>query len=875
MPSITLLAVAAGVLALAVVGLRIRRMHRSAGEQYRALFEQNPQPLFVWQRGTGRILAVNRSACETYGFTREEFATMSVLQLRLNDPESQNAPLPEPGSVVLRTHRRRDGTLRESEMHTNAVWWEGQHALMTLLVDVTERNAQERQARRIGRIYATSSKINRVIFGLPDRQSILQSACDIAVEAGDFRLAWIGILNEETEYLDVAAYAGVAPAYLRNIRVTTRADVPEGRGPMGTAVRERRTVADNDFLNSPTALPWREEAARHDLRASLCAPIVQHDRVIGGLGLYGAEPGMFQEQEQRLIVELTNDIALALHDLDHRARLRLDERIRELTMEIYEMVAADAPLDGILATLVGIVTEHSPGSTAKITVGTAGEGPGSPATAIAMPITGSHNQVLGTLCVYGRSAAPPTDQEMASYRSVAQLASIVIERAQAREALEYQALHDALTGLPNRLLFHDRLSQALAAARRHGTRIAVGMIDLDRFKLVNDTLGHAEGDVLLRMVADRFHERLLADETIARMGGDEFLVILTDLKHTSELDAAARRLLGALEQPFQVGGREIYARASLGLALSGREHESKVGVLLQQADKAMYQAKRSGSGYAVHSADAPRVAAVSDLDLESDLHRALQNNEFVLHYQPIVDYVAGRVMGAEALIRWQHPAHGLISPDAFIPIAEATGLITPLGAWTLAAACQQAAQWDRQGFDLPVAVNISARQFAQPGLQALVVQALAQHGLRAGRLWLEVTETSVMESPTAAAEILADLKGIGVRIVIDDFGTGYSSLAYLHKFPIDVLKIDRSFISGMGDSPGLAASGMEIARAVIALAKALNAEVLAEGVETVEQRDALLAFGCRYMQGFLFYQPCPGSEVTQLAMRSQPGQTLP
>lgn len=800
---------------------------------------------------------------------------MSVLDLRQSDPESRSAALPESGSVVPRTHRRRDGTLRESETHTNAVLWDGRPALVTLLMDVTERNAQARQARRIGRIYATSSKINRIIFGLPDRQSILQSACDIAVEAGDFRLAWIGVLNEETQYLEVAAYAGAAPAYLRNIRVTTRADVPEGRGPMGTAMRERLTVADNDFLNSPTALPWREEAMRHDLRASLCAPIMQGDLVIGGLGLYGAEPGMFQEQEQRLIVELTADIALALHDLERRARLRLDERIRELTMDVYEMSATDAPLDSVLKRLVEIVTEHSAQSTAEINLAPS-EFAGEPtASGLALPIVGSRDQILGTLRVYRAHPVPPTESETAAYRSVAQLASIVIERAQSRERLEFQALHDALTGLPNRLLFHDRLNQALAAARRHGTRIAVAMVDLDRFKVVNDTLGHAEGDVLLRMVGARFHDCLRADETIARMGGDEFLVLFTDIKHASEVDAAARRLLATLEHPFQIAGREIYARASVGLALSGREQESKVGEMLQQADKAMYQAKRSGSGYVVYATDTPHVQVANDLDSESDLHRALQHDQFVLQYQPLVDYAAGCIIGVEALIRWLHPVHGLIAPDAFIPNAEATGLIVPIGAWTIAAACSQAAEWDRQGLDLPVAVNISARQFAQPGLQATVVHALAQNKLRADRLWLEVTETSVMESPSAAADILADLKGIGVRIVIDDFGTGYSSLAYLHRFPIDMLKIDRSFISGIGDVSALATSGMEIARAVVALAKAMNVDVLAEGVETAEQRDALLAFGCRYMQGFLFYKACPAAEIAQLVARSQSHRSLP
>ena len=806
-----------------------------ADDRYLALFERNPQPLFVWEKLTGRILAVNRAACEAYGFSERELQSMTVFALRKDEPEAQRMPLPEPGSVVERTHRRRDGTLRDSEMHTSEVMWEGRPAMMTLLVDVTQRNAESRRVRRIGRLYATSIQINRTIFGLPDRASILQAACDIAVKAGNFRLAWIGLLNEETKYLDVVAYAGLAVDYVRNIRVTVR-DVPEGRGPMGIAMRERRVVVDNDFLNSATGKPWREDAARNELRAIICAPIFEDGSIIGALALYGSEVGMFQEDEQRLVTELTSDIGLALYDLDRRTRLALEQRVRAITTEIYELIATDAPLERVSERLRTMLAVYDVGRSAEWET-------------VTLPL-------VGTVEI---AAA-----QRHLLRSVEQLARIAIERAEARASLEHQALHDSLTDLPNRLVFADRLTQALAAAKRFDRRIAVGLLDLDRFKLVNDTLGHAQGDALLRAVALRLQSALRTDETIARMGGDEFLLIFNGLHHPSEAGDAARRLLERLEEPFTVNERELYVSGSLGLVVSKPDVDVDAGVLLQQADQAMYQAKRTGSGYAIFIDGSTDDLDASDLELENDLHRALQRDEFVLHFQPFVDAQNGEVPAVEALVRWQHPTYGMIYPERFIPLAEANGLILPIGDWVLRAACMHAAQWARDGHHVAVTVNVSARQFAQPGFQATVVQAFALSGLSAAQLWIEVTETSMMQSMAATAHVMADLKSIGVRILIDDFGTGYSSLSYLHRLPIDMLKIDRSFVSDIDPEAAPNSNGIEIARAIVGLANGLGVSVVAEGVETESQRRVLETFGCRLMQGFRFYRPVAATEISRI-----------
>jgi diguanylate cyclase (GGDEF)-like protein/PAS domain S-box-containing protein len=833
--------------------------------KYQALFERNPQPVFVWEKETGRILAVNRSGCQAYGFSQEELQGMTCFDLRMRDAQSQGMPLPQAGTVVERVHLRRDGTKRECEVHTSDVTWQGKRALLSLVVDVTERNEHQRQAQRISRFYAVACKVSRTIFGLDDETAVLQAACDIAVRTGAFGLAWIGIPDPQTGLLSVAAQAGSALEYLRNIRVSIRGHVPEGLGPLGTAMRENRIVAENDFLNSSSGAPWRDEASRYGLRALLCAPIVRNEEVVAGLGLYGSEVGMFGATEIRLIAELTADIALALDDLDRKRRLLAQERVADLTTRVYELIASDAPLRTVFDRLAEIVAERTPHTHANIVLLPHGDATLTPSD-VAVPITAADGRTLGFLRLSRDGSFVPTDDELAFFLSLAQLASIAVERHAARERLEHQALHDSLTDLPNRLLFDDRLAQALAATRRRSTLVAVGLVDLDRFKVINDTLGHAQGDLLLRAASERFRACLRADETVARMGGDEFLVIFTDLRHSNEAEIAARRLLATLEQPFRIGAREIFVRASLGMVVADSAQTELVGDLLQRADRAMYRAKRSGAGYIMDTGTTPSIAQTEDLDLESDLHRALQRKEFVLHYQPFYDGRSGKIVACEALLRWLHPHRGMLSPDAFVPIAEVSGLIVPIGEWTLQAACQQAALWARRGIDIPISINISARQFAQPGLERSVVQALAQSGVAPDRLWLEVTETSVMDSPGTAASVLAELKGIGAHIAIDDFGIGYSSLAYLHRFPIDMLKIDRSFVSGV--SPGRSGNGMEIARSIVALANGLGVDVLAEGVETEEQRDALLHLGCHLMQGFLLSHPLPPQEVWKVLAES-------
>ncbi len=432
----------------------------------------------------------------------------------------------------------------------------------------------------------------------------------------------------------------------------------------------------------------------------------------------------------------------------------------------------------------------------------------------------------------------------------------ITELKRSEERLRHIAHHDALTGLPNRILFHDRLDQALAHSRRHKTLTAVLFIDLDRFKIINDTLGHRSGDELLKRAAERLRGCVREVDTVARLGGDEFAIVLGDLAAREDAAVVARKVLQTLGRPYELEVQEVFVTTSIGIALYGEGVEDESS-LLEHADVAMYHAKRSGrNSFCFYS---PQMNAMSQqrLALETDLRRALEREEFLLHYQPQVDPASNEVIGFEALLRWQHPERGLIAPGEFISLLEETGLILPVGEWVLRTACGQCRQWLDQGLGwLRIGVNLSARQLWQEDFPARVTSALADTGLPAELLELELTESIVMENAEEAAKVLDQLKALGVRIALDDFGTGASSLGYLKHFPIDTLKISSAFIFEVDDEADAA-----IAAAVIALARNMRMTSIAEGVETRNQLDFLRRERCDSIQGFLFGRPVPAETV--------------
>jgi diguanylate cyclase (GGDEF)-like protein len=433
-------------------------------------------------------------------------------------------------------------------------------------------------------------------------------------------------------------------------------------------------------------------------------------------------------------------------------------------------------------------------------------------------------------------------------------------RRQAEARLEHQANYDALTELPNRTLFYDRLAQTLSQARRHGWHVGVLFVDVDRFKNVNDTLGHATGDRLLREAGARLSACVRAGDTVARIGGDEFALIAADLAQPQDAGVVAGKMLEALARPFVIDGQEIFLSGSVGIAAYPVDGADAVA-LMKNADVAMSRAKELGRNNYQFYAAPMNARAMEELLLLNDLRRALERGEFRLHFQPKASLKSGRACGFEALLRWERPGHGLVPPGKFIPLLEESGLIVPVGEWVIRAACAQLRDWRAAGLEpLPVAVNLAAKQFAQRDIVAVVDAALVEHGVPPHLLEIEITESDAMQDAERVLATLGELSARGVGIAIDDFGTGYSSLAYLKRFPVETLKLDRSFVNGLpGD-----ANDVSIALAVITMAHSLGFKVVAEGVEKAAQRDFLAQHGCDQMQGYLFARPMPAGECARL-----------
>jgi diguanylate cyclase (GGDEF)-like protein/PAS domain S-box-containing protein len=485
-------------------------------------------------------------------------------------------------------------------------------------------------------------------------------------------------------------------------------------------------------------------------------------------------------------------------------------------------------------------------------------------SSLAVPISGKERP-YGVLDIHSTEPSRFTPQDVHFAQASANVLADALERHSADEALRHRVLHDSLTGLPNRLSFVDSLRDALRRSLASGSPVGVLFLDLDHFKLINDSIGHHAGDELLREVAPRLRAHLRPGDIVARFGGDEFGILVDRLADEDEAPVIADRVAGAFSEPYSMGGADHFVTASIGIAVArstGREPIDPE-LLIRDADAAMYKAKERGRGRCEVFDAAMRARAVRRLETERELRHALDRDELQLHYQPVVALGSGEIVGLEALVRWNHPERGLLDPGEFVSIAEDSGLIEPIGRWVQETACRQALGWhelhpDRRPLD--VAVNLSARQVAHRDLAGQVREVLARTGLDPVNLRLEVTESVLVEESASATATLEALSELGVRLVLDDFGTGYSSLAYLNRFPFDALKIDRSFVDGLGHEQERTA----IVEAVIGMARALSLDAIAEGVESEAQLSELRRLGCDFAQGHLFSRPLAPENVTAL-----------
>ncbi|TMG76604.1 MAG: EAL domain-containing protein, partial [Betaproteobacteria bacterium] len=478
---------------------------------------------------------------------------------------------------------------------------------------------------------------------------------------------------------------------------------------------------------------------------------------------------------------------------------------------------------------------------------------------IQVPVLGTAG-TFGILSAHARQTRRFTPEDVSFLQSVANILAVAIERKSAEERLAYLARFDALTGLPNRYLFYDRLLQTMAQARRSGQPMAVLFIDLDRFKLVNDTQGHGAGDRLLKEAAARLSQCVRGGDTVGRFGGDEFGAIVSDLSRPGDAGVVAQKVLEAIAHPFKLDEHETFVSASVGIALFPADGDDPEA-LVTNADTAMYRAKEQGRNTYQYFTREMNERALARVQMEAALRRAIERREFLLHYQPKVDLESRLICGFEALLRWQHPEKGLVQPGEFVSVLEDSGLIVQVGDWVMREVCGQIRVWQGAGLAVkPVTVNVSARQFQQKDFEAVVRRILGKARVDPSLVQFELTESLLMSDPESAARTLRDLRDSGARISVDDFGTGYSSLAYLKRFPIDALKIDHSFIRDITTDP----EDAMITLAIIALAHSLKLKVVAEGVETREQLELLAANGCDEVQGYHFSAPTTAEECAKM-----------
>jgi len=743
--------------------------------------------------------------------------------------------------------------------------------------------------RREGALYAVLSRVNQTIIHATGLQALLDDVCRVTLELGGFRVAWIGRLDEASQRVVPIAVAGEASDYTHDVAIDTDAATSTGRGPTGIAIRENRPSVCNDFLGDPTTAPWHDAGRRYGLLSSIALPI-GGGGFRGTLNVYAGERDYFDGAVTALLAEVAADLSFALQSLHDKAestraadQLALHALVFDQSSEAMLITDADNNISMVnraFTELSGYGAEEVRGQNPRLLKSGRQD-------------ADFYRQLWATLLATGcwqgelwnRRKNGEVFPEWATLNIVRDDAGKIIHhfavfsdltQHKAQEELHRLQRFDALTGLPNRILLQDRTHEAIAHAGRHERFVALLYINLDNFRFVNETLGHLAGDEALCALAQRFAGIVDAAGTVSRLSGDTFVVMLDDLNETTPVNHLADALLLATAEPIAIGGTEVRLSACIGIALFPNDG-GNFHLLLQNADAALAKARESGrNSYYFFTRDLNERARRS-LAMAAELHKALEQGWFVLHYQPLVDTTNGLIKGVEALIRIQHPEKGLIPPNDFIAVAEETGMIMPIGTWVMGEACRQLRRWHQAGHDkLCMAINLSPLQFGDPRLFDTIAAAISDADVDPQTIELEFTESAVMRNVKATVAVMKKLKDLGVRLSIDDFGTGYSSLNYLKQFPIDQIKIDHSFVRNVTTDPHDAS----IVQAIIAMSRALGISTVAEGVETEAQAGYLRNLHCDDLQGFHLARPAPADEIGQLlgnrqmVDRGAPGRTL-
>lgn len=767
-----------------------------------------------------------------------------------------------------------------------------------LAQDIAARKQAELRVQRLTRMYAMLSETNQAIVHVKSAEELFREICRIAVEHGGLWIAFVGLVDAEGKRVTPGAYRGPAQEFLRQTCIPLSTDIAEWSGPIAIAVREGRPYVCTHAFGDLTTIPWHDEIRRLGCRAAAAFPFHQEGRVAGVLSLHASDAGYFDAQIVELLTDMAADISFALDHIEQsRARaeaeaaLRLRNRAIEASVNAIVITSCACPelsieyVNPAYEKITGYSAAEVLGRNPAFLYGQDRAQPGIEDIRAAVRKRRNGHATLrnyrkdGSLFWNDLHIAPVRNGGDTVTHFVAVFEDVTDVKSY-QEQLERQANFDTLTGLANRNLLRDRLTQALINAKRYERSVAVAWIDLDNFKLINESFGHGAGDELLRIVGQRVKSCLRASDTVARMGGDEFVLILPEQsgwdssrRVAQRIDEAVssdpiivdllERLLSTISEPIGVEGQEFHITCSIGLSLYPDDGQDP-DVLLKNADAAMYRAKELGrNNHQFYTAEMNAQIA-ERLTLRAKLRHASQAEGFLLHYQPKVDLKTGRISGFEALLRWNDPELGMVPPATFIPVLEESGMIHDVGRWVIRRAMLEHVQALRQFPQFPrIAVNVSSVQLARNDFVATVENVVREVGPGVIALDLEITESLIMKDVEENIAKLSAVRQIGVGISIDDFGTGYSSLSYLARLPVDSLKIDRSFIKDIETNP----DSLAIVSTIISLAHALELRVIAEGVETEGQKNILILLSCDEFQGFLFSPALPLERALELAMR--------
>ena len=749
-----------------------------------------------------------------------------------------------------------------------------------ILIDVTERKFAEARVQRLTQLYAALSQCNQAIVRCSNEEELLPQVCRDAVNFGGMKMAWIGMLDMASKLVKPVASFGAGIKYLEGIKISADANKPTGQGPTGTAIRENRPYWCQDFQHDPATAVWHERGAEFGWGAIAALPLHRNGVAVGAFVLYSDTANAFDEAVKNLLIEMAMDISYALDRYDSEAERKQEQaQLRKLSQ-----VVEQSP-NVILITDLKANIEYVNTAFVKTTgysfAEVAGKNPRllqsgkNPRTTFAEMWARLHsgNSWQGELINKRKDGSEyiesvyispmvGTEGRITHYLGIKE---DITEQKRADERIHYLANFDVLTGLPNRVQLSDHIKYALSLAKRNNEHLAVMFVDLDRFKDINDTLGHSVGDDFLIEVARRLQSVLREEDMVSRLGGDEFILILSggDANGAAQV---AQKLLQVVSAPYRIRQYDLIVTASIGIALypdDGEDFES----LSRSADTAMYQAKQEGrAGYRFFTAEM-QARATRNMQLVNAMRYALERGQFQVHYQPQISIGNGRIVGTEALLRWQHPELGDVSAAEFIPVAEDCGLILPIGEWVLRTAAQQLKRWIDSGHPpMIMSVNLSAVQFRHASLPDLISSILDKAQLPAEYLELELTEGVAMHDPPGAIAMMDNLYERGIRMSIDDFGTGYSSLNYLKKFKVYKLKIDQSFVRDISAD----LEDKAIVAAIISMAKSLGLKTIAEGVESAEQLAFLRAQGCDEAQGYYYSRPLPAGEFETFILNHPP-----